>query len=101
MAAAIAFGGVARNSWGWILTIAALTVAINYLLGDLFILPAFGNTAGSLGDGIIAAVTAYAADMLFPSFNTSWLALLDFGVLIGASEFFIHRFLVGPGRLYD
>jgi hypothetical protein len=87
------------NSWGMLLMVAVLGTALNYLLGDLVILPATNNVVASIADGLLAAVTAYAVDKLSPAFRTSFGSLLLFGVLIAVGEFFFHRYLVADRKV--
>ncbi|MGI6558080.1 MAG: DUF2512 family protein [Limnochordia bacterium] len=72
--------------------LALALVVVNYLIGDLVILPAYGNTVGVAVDGALSAVMLYGlqfitrATLLFPAPSSS-------GLLIGLAEHFFHRFV--------
>ncbi|HBV96000.1 MAG: hypothetical protein JL50_05130 [Peptococcaceae bacterium BICA1-7] len=93
VAAAIAFMILERNALGWVALVALAGTILNYLLGDLVILPRFGNIVASLGDGVLAAVTAYVVDLIVPGFTTTWAALAAFAVLVAVAEYFFHAYL--------
>lgn len=68
--------------------------ALNYLLGDLVILPASSNTTVSIVDGVVAAVLAYAVMEGMGTVTTrDWWAILIFGVLVAGFEFYFHNYL--------
>jgi len=68
--------------------------AINYLLGDLVILPASSNTWASIVDGLVAAVLAYAVmEGMGTVTSRDYWAILIFGVLVVGFEFFFHNYL--------
>ncbi|MDI6870232.1 MAG: DUF2512 family protein [Bacillota bacterium] len=87
------------NSWGWILTVGMVGTALNYLLGDLAILPSLGNVAASLGDGLLAALTAHVTGWLTPAFFTTFSSLLLFAVLIAVGEYFFHLYLLSSKKV--
>lgn len=75
--------------------ITALVLSIiAYALGDLFVLPAYGNITATIGDIILAAVVFYAADLMVNGAITlsaaGWLLALG-GIALG--EWFLHRYL--------
>jgi len=92
--AAITFYFMARNPWSWILALAIVATAVNYLIGDLVVLPNYGNIVASIGNGIMAGLVAYIMDLLIPTFDTTISTLLTFGVLIAIGEYFFHQYLV-------
>lgn len=91
--ALVVFNFFLENSLSWVLLLAILATALNYLIGDLLILPAMGNISASIADGVMAAITAYVLDILVREFNTNWAALLWFGILIAIGEYFFHIYL--------
>ncbi|AZO95654.1 DUF2512 family protein [Halocella sp. SP3-1] len=93
VAAFIAFDLLLNNDIFWILLLSLVAMLINYLIGDLMVLPAKGNMIASIGDGLLAAITAYIFDLLIPAFTTSWSTLLWFAILIGIAEYFFHLYL--------
>lgn len=90
----ITLGAMDGNTVGWIFTFAVLGTIINYTLGDLYILPNYGNIAASVGDGVMAAVLAYVLDSLFDNFDTRFGTLLVLALLVAVAEYFFHRFLI-------
>ncbi|MGE5405344.1 MAG: DUF2512 family protein [Acidobacteriota bacterium] len=92
--AGIAFAIINRNPWGWILLVAILATAINYLIGDLLVLPATSNIIASIADGVMGALLAYIVDLMTPKFNTTATSLIAFGVLVAVGEYFFHQYLV-------
>ncbi|MHB8156440.1 MAG: DUF2512 family protein, partial [Desulfocucumaceae bacterium] len=88
-----AFAVLERNSWGWIATLAIAATALNYLLGDLMVLPRYGNIMASVGDGILGALTAYVIDLIASGFRTTFATLALFAILIAIGEYFFHKYL--------
>ncbi|WP_066639463.1 DUF2512 family protein [Desulfolucanica intricata] len=91
--AAIAFTFIDGNAWGWIFALAIIGTILNYVIGDLMVLPKYGNIVASIGDGVIAALTAYIFDLLILDFRTSFTSLIVFGVLVAVGEYFFHQYL--------
>lgn len=93
IAAVVAFSFVDGNAWGWVAVVALTGTVLNYLLGDLVVLPKYGNVAASVGDGLLAALTAYVFDLLIPAFDTSFASLALFAILVAVAEYFFHDYL--------
>ncbi|PRX30990.1 uncharacterized protein DUF2512 [Orenia metallireducens] len=91
--AAISFTFIANNTLGWSLIVAILVTALNYLLGDLLVLPNFGNITASIGDGLMGAFTVYLLDILSRNFATTFYTLSLFAILIVVGEYFFHQYL--------
>lgn len=94
IAAWIAFKGLRDNTFGSIALVALLGTALNYILGDLGILPRFGNFTASVFDGLLAAFTAYVVDLATARFDTTFGSLVLFGIIVAVAEFFFHQFLL-------
>lgn len=92
--AAIAFYFLVRNPWSWILAVSIVVTAVNYLIGDLVVLPSYGNIVAAIGDGVMAGLVAYVMNLLFATFDTTIATLLTFGVLIAVGEYFFHQYLI-------
>lgn len=92
--AGFAFALINQNAWGWIFLAALAATALNYLIGDLWLLPNYGNIVASVGDGITGALTVWVLDLLIPAFDTSFAALVVFAVLIVIGEYFFHQYLL-------
>jgi hypothetical protein len=91
--AVIAFGFVDNNMWSWIFWVALVGTVVNYLVGDLLVLPSLGNIIASIGDGAMGALAAYIISQLAPAFRVSSTSLFLFGVLIAIGEYFFHQYL--------
>lgn len=80
-----------------ILTVAIIAVSctvLNYVLGDLLILPRFGNTIATIMDGILAAITAYFIIILIANVFVSTSALMIFVLMVAVFEIFFHMYLL-------
>lgn len=93
VAGAIAFWFIEANAWSWILLVSAIAAAANYLVGDLIVLPAAGNTVASIVDGVTAAVVAWLASIFIPQFLVSFLSLAVFAIVVAVAEYFFHSYL--------
>lgn len=93
LASWIIFGMFLDNPMTYVLILSVLATIINYLLGDLVMLPKFGNLVASIGDGVLGALTAYIIGLLAVSFNTTIATLLLFAVVVAVFEYFFHRYL--------
>ncbi|MDD4168894.1 MAG: DUF2512 family protein [Desulfotomaculaceae bacterium] len=76
------------------LLIALVLAVIAYAVGDLFILPAYGNVTATIADVVLAAVVIYVADLIINGAMTlsalGWVLALG---LIALGEWFFHRYL--------
>ncbi|AGL02681.1 Protein of unknown function (DUF2512) [Desulfoscipio gibsoniae DSM 7213] len=91
--AIIALRFIDNNTWGWVFWVALAGTALNYLVGDLFVLPKYGNIVASVGDGVMAALAAYIINLIVPAFQTTFTALALFAVLVAVGEYFFHQYL--------
>ncbi|NLJ33084.1 MAG: DUF2512 family protein [Firmicutes bacterium] len=90
----IAFGIIGGNDFKWVLLVAVLGTVIDYLAGDLLILPKVGSLMGAVINGVLAAVIALAVAMAVPAFTTTTFTVLVFAVLVAVGEYFFHRYLL-------
>lgn len=95
-AAWIAFTMFGNGSFTFILTLSIVGTIINYLIGDLLILPNWGNIIASIGDGGLSIATAYALAYIFygTRANTTATAFIIFGIIIAVAEYFFHIYLL-------
>ncbi|MEL7656987.1 MAG: DUF2512 family protein [Bacillota bacterium] len=77
-----------------VLTIAIAATVLNYLIGDLAVLPRLGNVIATILDGLLSAVTAYG--ILYYSAVTYYTmtSVLIFAVIVAVAEIFFHMYLV-------
>jgi hypothetical protein len=100
---AIALAGylVGIIDWGVFLVVAIVGTVVNYVLGDLFVLPAAGNIVASIGDGGMAAFIAYIITIRNRTFavdRTIMFAVL-FGVLVAIGEYFFHKWIASEEKV--
>lgn len=93
VASLVAFSLFDVNPWSWPFVVALVGTVVNYLIGDLLVLPAFGNVVASVGDGIMAAILAWIVSFVIPAFTLNIVSLVIFAILIAIGEFFFHRYL--------
>lgn len=98
-AALIAFQMFDNNSFGWILGVSLIGTVLNYLIGDLYVLPNFGNLVASIADGGLAAITASLMGAMVAGNNTGTSSLMVFGLLVAVVEYFFHRYLLSTKKV--
>ncbi len=94
IAAWVAFTLVDLNSIVMISLVAVIGTVLNYLLGDLVILPSTGNIMASVSDGVLGAAVAYVVDLFSYNFNASATGLIIFAAIIAVAEYFFHIYLI-------
>ncbi|MEW5921021.1 MAG: DUF2512 family protein [Bacillota bacterium] len=92
--AMLAFSFLDANPAGWVFFIAVAATIVNYLVGDLYVLPNYSNIVASVGDGVLGVIVAYIVGLMTAAFNPTGGTLLSFGVLIAVGEYFFHPYLV-------
>jgi len=95
----LTFGLMDGNLLSWVLFVGVIGTVLNYLAGDLVVLPKFGNIVASVGDGVMGALVAYIISLLIPAFVVSLTSLVIFAILIAAGEFFFHQFLIKSDKV--
>lgn len=90
----IAFGAIGGNAFRWVLLVAILGAVIDYLAGDLLILPRVGSFIGAIINGGLAALIAVAVGMIIPAFTITTLSVIIFAVPIAVGEYFFHQYLL-------
>ena len=93
-AAWIAFSVFGYVAFYTVLVIAILGTVLNYLIGDLLVLPRWGNAAAIVLDGLLSAATAYA--VLYYSTVTYYRmsSIVIFAVIVAVAEIFFLMYLV-------
>ncbi len=90
----IAFGFIGGNTFMRVLLVAILGTVIDYLVGDLLILPKVGSFIGAIINGVLAAGIAFVVSMVIPAFTITTFSVLTFAILIGVGEYFFHQYLL-------
>ncbi|AOY74569.1 DUF2512 family protein [Clostridium formicaceticum] len=93
IAAWLTLGFMDGNPLVWVIIVAIVGTGLNYILGDLVVLPNLGNVVASIGDGVMAAVVAYVIAMFTRDFNTTFGTLIGLAIIVGVVEFFFHMYL--------
>lgn len=78
------------------LLIAVILSAIAYVLGDMLILPAAGNTAATIGDAALTYLVLWGASAML-DWNISYFDIFVIAFVVGIFEFFFHIWLLQDG----
>lgn len=79
--------------WTVTATLALITTAVSYLVGDLAILPATGQVTAFFADMLLAAVTLWALQFAIPGLRMRFGDALVAAVALSLVEFFFHRYM--------
>jgi fructose-specific phosphotransferase system IIC component len=90
----IAYGLIERNTLIWIFIVALAITLVNYLIGDIMILPRYGTMSSTVANAIMAVIVAWLIDMITIEFYITWLSSLVFIAVIYIFEYFLHRYIV-------
>jgi len=90
----IVFGLIDGNTLGTVFLISIVGAIVNYLIGDLLVLPNFGNIVASLGDGVMGALAAYVMSFIVAGFQTNLTSLFIFAAIIAVAEYVFHMYLL-------
>lgn len=96
-AAWIAVSLIAGNSWTWALLAGILGTVVNYIVGDRYILPNYGNIVASVADGILGAGLLLLMDLASAALRLNTTAILLFGLIVVVGEYFFHQYLITSG----
>ena len=99
LAALIAFSYINVNSISWVFMVALAGTILNWVVGDLFVLPRYGSIIAAIGDGVMAAATAFIIDILPNVFNTTLMSLITFAVIVSVAEYFFHMYLKSDNKV--
>jgi hypothetical protein len=95
MAAAwIAFMMFGQVAFWTVAVIALAGTILNYLIGDLLVLPRFGNVIASILDGILGGAIAWMILAYTPVTYTYMTSIYIFAVIVAVAEFFFHMYLL-------
>jgi uncharacterized membrane protein YcaP (DUF421 family) len=83
-----------RSTWGQTLITGLVLVVIGYVLGDLWILPKFGNMAAVVADFGIYALGIWAMTEALPQFTLRTSGYWVIALAITAGEWFFHQYLL-------
>jgi hypothetical protein len=89
-----ALGLFLGNVLSWIILVSLAVTAVNFMLGDILILPSFGNVVSAVADGLVAMLVAHVSGVLIFGFRTSGFSLLLFGTLVAIGEYLLHSYFL-------
>lgn len=95
----IAFGLIGVNAIEWTLLTGVLAAVLDYLVGDLLILPRVGSLIGAGINGVLAALIPLGVALIVPAFIVTAATVLTFAVLIAVGEYFFHRYLLEADKV--
>jgi len=61
----------ASNPFSWIVAVAVIVTAMNYVVGDLLVVPWLGKNIAAVGDGLMATITVYLISYFFAGFQVT------------------------------
>lgn len=95
----IAFSLFNANTFSFVLTVAIVGTILNYVIGDLFILPTFGNVIAALSDAILAVLIAYFIGIYSYEFTATTANFITFGIIVAVAEYFFHLYLLNNDEI--
>ena len=99
VAAWTAFRYIDGNPLIWTITVSIIATIGNWFIGDLRILPAYGNIIAAIGDGVLGALFAFIIATFAPNFQVSLISLPTFAFIIFAVEVFFHMYILKDDRV--
>ena len=83
-----------RSTSAAVLAAGILVALVLYFLGDLFLLPAVGNLASSLVNGLLAVIMLASLRRILPGFHLSIPAVALLGPALVIGEYYLHRWFI-------
>jgi hypothetical protein len=93
----VAFSVFGTAAFWTVFAIACAVTVFNYLIGDLWILPNWGNVWASIVNGVIAGIAAWAVFYYTPAAYNYGNWIWIFAVAVAVAEFFYHMYLISAG----
>lgn len=93
VAAWISYSLIEENPLLWVFISALAVALLSFLVGDMLVLPRYGNISAALADAVIGGIVAWIVDLLTPRFYITWVSTLVFVVLIFIIEIILHRYI--------
>lgn len=82
-------------SFGSILWLAVTMSILAYIVGDLLILPAYGNWTAVAADGLLVLFSLWLLPGLLGTSPVGFGTILMAAILLGLGEYYFHRYLQG------
>lgn len=83
-----------ESTWTQTLITGLLLVIVSYIVGDLWVLPKFGNLAAIIADFGILALGIWAMAKAFPQFVLTTSGYWIIALALTAGEWFLHQYLL-------
>jgi hypothetical protein len=99
VAAWIAFIYIDGNPLMWTIIVSIAATIGNWFVGDLRVLPAYGNIIAAIGDGVLGALFAFIIATFTSNFQVSLVSLPTFALIIFAVELFFHMYILRDDRV--
>jgi hypothetical protein len=93
-AAWIAFMMFGTAALWTVVMIAAAATALNFLIGDMLLLPRLGNFTSAVIDGVLGGAAAWLIIALLPATFYYMTAVYVFAGIVFVAELFFHRYLL-------
>jgi hypothetical protein len=90
-----------KSTWTQTIITGLILVAISYLVGDMWILPKFGNLVAVLADLGLGALVVWSMARALPQFILTTAGVWTIAVVLAAGEWFFHLYLLttqAPGK---
>ena len=82
-----------KGTWTQTIITGLLLLVISYVIGDLWILPKFGNFTAVLADFGLSALLLWAMVKALPHFTLTTAGILSIALILGLGEWLFHAYL--------
>lgn len=89
----IVLGMLTYLSYSEIFVVSAVVTIAAYIIGDLMILPVSNNTVATICDIVLAAVTIFIFNYVWPNRSISFWDATIAAIVLGIGEWFFHKYV--------
>lgn len=83
-----------KGTWTQTVITGLVLIALSYVVGDLWILPKYGNLLAVAADFGLAALVLWAMERALPHFRLSSAGLFIIALVLAVGEWLFHRYLL-------
>ena len=83
-----------RSTWTQTLITGLVLIVISYIVGDLWVLPKFGNIAAVIADFVVFVLGIWAMTEALPQFVMNSSGYWGIALALAAGEWFFHQYLL-------
>lgn len=83
-----------KSTWTQTIVLGLIVGLLTYIIGDMWILPKFGNIAAVIGDLILAALVIWAIMKSLPQFVLTSGGVWAIALVLAVGEWLFHRYLL-------